>query len=129
MNAINHVRGWWSTALEGNSEKLNDIFSYRHGDFHYSKHQVTEMIPYEKIVWTTLESKLSFVEKQNEWDGTIMTFQIAEAEGKTQLTITHFGLIPECECYQSCSKGWTYYLQNSLLLLITTGQGKPDRIQ
>lgn len=68
FNAVNNARGWWSEELEGNSEKLNDEFSYRHGELHYSKHKLTEVIPNEKIVWLTVDSKLSFVEKQEEWN-------------------------------------------------------------
>ncbi|MBK8243592.1 MAG: SRPBCC domain-containing protein [Saprospiraceae bacterium] len=126
FNAINNVRGWWSEELEGDSEKLNDEFIYRHGDFHYSKHKLTEVIPNEKIVWLTLESKLSFVEKQNEWNGTKMIFEISKQGDKTKLDITHSGLVPGLQCYDGCSKGWTHYLKNSLLPLITIGQGKPD---
>lgn len=126
FNAINNVRGWWSEELEGDSEKLNDEFIYRHGDFHYSKHKLTEVIPNEKIVWLTLQSKLSFVEKQNEWNGTKMIFEISKQGDKTKLDITHSGLVPGLQCYDGCSKGWTHYLKNSLLPLITIGQGNPD---
>jgi Activator of Hsp90 ATPase homolog 1-like protein len=129
FNAIKNVGGWWSEELEGNSENLNDEFSYRHGDFHYSKHKLVEVIPNKKIVWLTLDSKLTFVEKQDEWNGTKIIFEISKQGNNTKLNITHFGLVPEFQCYDGCSKGWTYYLQNSLLQLITTGQGKPDQIK
>lgn len=127
FNAVNNVRGWWSEELEGSSEKLNDVFSYRHGDLHYSKHKLTEVIPNEKIVWLTVDSKLSFVEKQEEWNGTNMLFEISQQGDKTKLSITHDGLVPAFQCYDACSKGWTHYLQNSLLPLIITGIGKPDK--
>ena len=129
FNAINNVRGWWSEELEGSSEKLNDEFIYRHGDIHYSKHKLIELIPDKKIVWLTLDSKLTFVEKQDEWNGTKMVFEISKQDDRTKLDITHLGLVPDFQCYDGCSKGWTYYLKNSLLLLITTGKGKPDQKQ
>ncbi len=129
FNAINNVRGWWSETLEGSSEKLHDEFSYRHGDFHYSKHKLIEIVPNEKVVWLTLDSKLTFVKDQNEWNGTKMIFEISKQDEKTKLVITHLGLVPEFECFDACSKGWTYYLQNSLLPLITVGKGNPDRIK
>jgi len=127
FNAITNVRGWWSEALDGSSEKLNDEFSYRHGDLHYSKHRLIEVIPNEKVVWLTLDSKLSFVKDQQEWNGTKMFFEISKQDGKTSLVVTHQGLVPEFECFNSCSRGWTHYLQNSLLPLITTGKGIPDK--
>ena len=127
FNAVTNVRGWWSEALEGDSEKLDDEFSYRHGDFHYSKHTLIEVVPDKKVVWLTIDSKLTFVEEQNEWNGTKMLFEITQEGDKTKLVITHLGLVSEFECFDSCSKGWTYYLQSSLLPLITTGKGKPDR--
>ena len=127
FNAIKNVRGWWSEELEGSSEKLNDEFSYRHGDFHYSRHKLIEVEPDKKVVWLTTDSKLSFVKKQDEWNNTKMIFEISSQDDKTKLVITHLGLVPAFECFNDCSKGWTHYLQNSLLPLITTGQGKPDK--
>lgn len=127
FNAITNVRGWWSEELEGNSENLNDIFTYFHGTVHYSKHQLTEVIPNKRVVWTTLDSKLTFVEKQNEWNGTSIIFEIDHQDNKTRLIITHEGLVPGFQCFEGCSKGWTYYLNNSLLPLIETGKGNPDK--
>ena len=126
-NAINNVRGWWSEALEGNSEKLNDEFVYRHKEFHYSKHKLIEVVQDTKVVWLTLDSKLTFVEEQNEWNGTKVIFEISKQNDKTKLTVTHLGLVPEFQCFTACSKGWTHYLQNSLIPLITTGVGIPDK--
>lgn len=127
FNAINNVRGWWSEELEGNSEKLNDEFIYRYGDLHYSKHRLTEVIPYERIVWLTLESCLTFAANQQEWNETKMIFEISNQDGKTKLVVTHLGLVPELECFTDCFGAWTHYLQNSLVPLIKTGTGNPDQ--
>lgn len=126
FDAVCNVRAWWSESLEGQSAQLNDVFIYRHGDIHYSKHQLTEVKPNEKVVWDTLDSRLSFVEKQNEWNGTRLFFEISSQGHQTKLVITHKGLVPSFQCYEGCSKGWTYYLSNSLVPLITTGKGQPD---
>jgi hypothetical protein len=35
FNAITNVHGWWSEEIEGNTEKLNDEFTYHYEDVHY----------------------------------------------------------------------------------------------
>jgi hypothetical protein len=126
FNAINNVRGWWSESLEGDSEKLNDEFTYRYKDIHYSRQRLIEVIPNKKVVWLVLDSNLYFVDNQTEWTGTKIIFEVIEKNQQTEVQFTHQGLIPEFECYDACSKGWTYFISGSLYNLITTGKGQPN---
>ena len=125
FDAINNVRGWWSGEIEGPTEKLNDEFTYRYKEFHYSKHKLVEVVPYKKVVWLTTDSSLNFVENKTEWTGTKISFEISEKDGKTQVSFTHHGLIPKFACYNDCRDAWTEFIQNSLRDLIMTGKGYP----
>jgi Activator of Hsp90 ATPase homolog 1-like protein len=127
FDSINNVRGWWSEALEGGSDKLHDEFVYRHEDLHYSKQRLEELVPGKRVVWLVTDSHLSFVGKSGEWTGTKVIFEIAEKDGRTKLHFKHQGLLPSTECYGACSNGWSYYIHQSLLPLIETGIGMPDR--
>ncbi len=132
FNAVTNVRKWWSgyysEKIEGNTEKLNDEFSFRAGEgAHYSKQKLIEVIPGKKIVWLVTDSELSFIEKKDEWTGTRIVFDISEKGSKTQLVFTHEGLVPGIECYDSCSPAWTMYVQEKLLPLIK--QVKADEIK
>ena len=127
FNVVRNVRGWWSgyysEEIKGDTEKLNDEFSFRAGGgAHYSRQKLIEVIPNKKVVWLITDSKLDFLEKKDEWTGTKVIFDISQKNNKTQLVFTHEGLIPEIECYNSCAPAWSQYLQNKLLPLITKGK-------
>lgn len=124
FDAINNVSGWWQGEIEGSAYNLNDEFTYRMKDIHFSKQQVIELIPNKKVVWLVTDSNLSFTSNKSEWTGTKIVFEIAEVNNKTQLIFTHLGLVPEFECYGGCSNGWSMLIQKSLFSLITTGKGK-----
>jgi len=123
FDAINNVRGWWQGEIEGSTDKLNDEFTYRMQEFHFSKQKVVEVIPNKKIVWLVTESQLNFIKDKNEWAGTKIIFDISEINNKTQLRFTHQGLVPDGECYGACSNGWSQLIQKSLFSLVTAGKG------
>ncbi len=132
FNAVRNVRGWWSgyysEEIKGDTEKLNDEFSFRAGDgAHYSRQKLIEVIPNKKIVWLVTDSKLDFLEKKDEWTGTKVIFDISTNVNKTQLVFTHDGLSPEIECYNSCAPAWSQYLQKKLLPLIANGKGNTNK--
>lgn len=126
-HAVNNIGGWWTENVAGASQKLNDEFEVRFGDVHYSRQKLTTAIPGKKVVWLITDSKLTFVETEDEWTGTEVIFDIIERDNKTQLLFTHSGLTPKVECYNGCSAGWAYYI-NSLHQFIETGAGVPEKL-
>jgi hypothetical protein len=119
FQAVLDVRSWWSglydESFEGNSDNLGDEFSFRAGDgAHYSRQRLIEMVPDKKVVWQVVDANLNFVEKTDEWVGTRIEFTIEEHPDGTEIRFTHEGLVPEFECYNSCSPAWTRYIQERL---------------
>jgi hypothetical protein len=121
--AIANVRGWWTGEIDGSADQVGDEFDYRYGDMHYSRQRVTESVPDRRIVWHVVDAKLTFAEDPAEWVGTDITFDIARTGDQTELTFTHVGLVPEFDCFESCSGGWSFLVNSSLRRLVTTGEG------
>ncbi len=112
-----NIDQWWSGLfeenIEGKSKKINDEFSFKAGGgVHYSKQKLVELIPGKKIVWLVTDSNLSFLKAPSEWNGTKICFVISSDKNKTEITFTHEGLVPQIECYDSCSGAWNGYLDN-----------------
>lgn len=125
FKAINEVSEWWTDDLKGSSQKLNDEFSVRFGDIHMTSQKIIEFVPDKKVVWLVTKSKLNFIEDKEEWKDTKISFEVSGKAGKTEIHFTHIGLVPEAECFKSCSKGWDYYIKGSLFKLLTEGKGTP----
>jgi len=129
FDAINNVRGWWTEGADGNTEKVNDEFSVRFWDVHYSRQKLIEVSPYSKIVWLITDSKLTFIEDEAEWTGTRIIFDISKQGDQTEVRFTHIGLVPSGECFKDCSNAWSGYINGSLKSLIATGKGKPTTVE
>ena len=124
--AINNVRGWWSGAIEGDTDKLGAEFTYRYDDMHRSRQRITELVPGKRVVWRVVDSHLSFLTDKSEWNDTEIVFDIFQKGRKTEIRFAHVGLVPQFECYGSCSNAWAALINGNLRELITTGETQPD---
>jgi hypothetical protein len=129
FNAINNVRGWWSQAIEGDTDKPGAVFYYHYQDVHRCTIKITEFVPGRKVVWQVLHNYFNFVNDKIEWTGTDIIFEIATKGDKTEVRFTHAGLVPDYECYDVCSDAWGTYINGSLRDLITRGKGQPNPIE
>jgi uncharacterized protein YndB with AHSA1/START domain len=126
FDAINDVRSWWMTKVEGSNRTVGDEFSYRVPGVHFCRMRVTELVPGEKVVWTVVDNHMGFIEDQREWMGTEIRFELTAQDGATEVSFTHDGLVPTYECFDICQNAWTFYIQDSLRTLAATGEGKPS---
>jgi hypothetical protein len=123
FDSILNVREWWTglyaEEITGNSNEINNEFTFRAGDgMHYSKHKLVELIPNKKIVWLVTESELSFLQKKDEWIGTKLCFEFVADGNQTEIRFTHLGLVPSIECYHNCSVAWSAYMEKFLSPLL-----------
>jgi hypothetical protein len=126
FDAINNVRGWWSGEIEGDTDHLGAEFTYRYKDVHCSTQRITDFIRGKRIVWRVVDSSLTFVKDTSEWNETEIVFEICETHGKSELRFTHRGLIPQVECYRSCTNAWRMLINGNLPKLIATGERQRD---
>ncbi len=89
-----------------------------------TKQKIAELVPNEKVVWHVTDCHINF-EKEDEWTGTDIVFEIARKGSETELRVTHVGLEPRCDCYEACRQGWGFYVGESLRDLIMLGKGRP----
>jgi hypothetical protein len=126
FEAINNPHAWWSEEIEGVTDKVGEVFTFRVKDIHYSKIRVTELVPGKKVVWRVLDNYMNYVDDQSEWVDTEIRFELFEKDGLTEVRFTHAGLLPQFECFDVCSNAWGFYIPGSLRSLIMTGEGTPS---
>lgn len=138
--AITDVRGWWNENLIGDTAALHDEFVFTDDSAYagesakgkdgirFARFQITEVVPGRRMVWKVVDSDLTFIEDHGEWTDTEVIFELTTDARGTTLHFTHEGLTAaESECFTACSRGWTFYITESLPRLVTTGTGDPIR--
>lgn len=126
FDAINDVRGWWMTKIDGDNGAVGDEFSYRVPDVHSCTMRVTERVPGRRVAWTVVDNHMTFIDDQSEWIGTEIRFELSAKDGGTELRFTHDGLVPSYQCFEVCQNAWTFYVGDSLRRLAATGVGEPS---
>jgi hypothetical protein len=124
--AISNVAAWWTENVKGSAGKLNDEFTVYFGET-FVKFRITEYVSEEIIVWTVTDCHLHWLNDKTEWTNTHIVWELSKKDGQTQVDMTHLGLRPQVECYDTCVKGWDQYVKMSLFELLNTGKGKPER--
>ena len=119
FDTILDVRSWWSglfgEEFTGSSESVGDVFTFTAGEgAHYTEQQLVELIPEKKIVWLVTESRLTFLEKVDEWKGSKLIFELDKQTEGVQVKFTHEGLTVQSECYDNCAPAWTQYILTKL---------------
>ena len=125
LEGISQVNGWWAKNFEGSAEKLNDVFTVRFGET-FVTFKITESIPGKKIAWHVTDCYLHWLNDKTEWNGTTVVFDITPLGDKTQVTMTHIGLVPDVECFGACEAGWNEHFKGSLYKLLTEHAGVPQ---
>ncbi|MBX7099297.1 MAG: SRPBCC domain-containing protein [Myxococcaceae bacterium] len=114
FEVINDVRRWWTGDIEGQADRVGAQFTYRYRKLHRTTQRIAELVPGKRVVWEIVESSLTFVENQQEWDGTRIVFELVPKGRGTELRFTHEGLVPALECFEDCKGAWTHYVSESL---------------
>jgi len=122
---ISRVADWWTRSFTGAARKVGDAFLVRFGET-FVEFAVVELVPARRIVWQVTDCNLHFIADKKEWKDTRVVFEISSDGPAATVTMTHVGLVPGVECYESCEKGWDFYVRQSLQKLLTENQGIPD---
>jgi hypothetical protein len=127
--AVNDVRGWWSRDVDGVTDALGAEFDYRGNQdgetLHRARIRVTDLEPGRRVAWLVVDNQMTFIDDQSEWKDTRIVFEISATPDGSRLRFTHQGLVPSYECYDACFDAWTFFVQDSLRALVTTGHGEP----
>jgi len=128
FDAIIHPSAWWSDTIEGDAGAVGAEFEFDSPGHHLWKFRVVEASRPTLVRWeVTDDSSTEFVTDHTEWNGTEVRFEITPVGDGSRLRFTHDGLVPQFECFEACSLGWTGYIQQSLRDLVTTGYGQPGQ--
>ncbi len=125
----NGITKWWTELFEGISNTQGETFTIRFGASIFKTFLVEELIAYKKVVWLVTDTLIDIPELNNkrEWLNTKIVWEISSKDNQTIVTLTHFGLTPQVECYTICEDGWQNFTQ-SLVAFIETGKGNPFKM-
>lgn len=125
LERISNVSQWWAKNFEGDTKSVGDVFTVRFKNGDRYKMKVAEITPNKKIVWDVIDADQTWHNDRDEWVGTKIIWEIVSQNNKTEVKMTHVGLVPEFECFEECNQGWDYLIKQSLQNLFDNDKGVP----
>ena len=114
LTTIEGLASWWTSTTEGESAPGSHI-DFRFGE-HVTRARV-DAIGEDHVGWTIARSN-------PDWDGTRVTFDLSEDDGKTLVRFGHRGWAESNQFFEHCSMKWAIFLL-SLKDRVETGTGRP----
>jgi len=112
---VDGLKGWWTENVEGESEEGKQLsFNFPETD---PVMDIMELIPHEIIKWKCADSV-------KEWKDTILTFELEEKDGVTELLFAQSGWEDQSEFFAHCNTKWAVFML-SLKHLCEDGKGEP----
>jgi hypothetical protein len=122
---VARVSDWWNKKSTGQAQAAGDTFRIDWGQT-WVEFRVLEAVPNKRFVWHVEDCHLPWLRNQTEWKNTKVVWELVAANGTTEIQMTHVGLTPAVECFEACEAGWNFHVGQSLLKLLTEGNGLPD---
>lgn len=107
------LKGWWTENVVGESLE-GETLTFKFPESGPGM-EVLEVTP-EFIKWKCVEGP-------EEWKGTITTFDLEEADGKTEVLFAQSGWAEESDFFAHCNTKWAVFML-SLKEYCETGKGK-----
>lgn len=123
---INNVSGWWAHDTSGCAQDIGDRFTVRFGDTSV-EFAIMALEPEARTVWSVLDCHLPWLVNKTEWNGTSILWEVPPDDDATTVAMTHQGLNSDRECFDTCRRGWDFYVTESLQQYLSTGTGFPER--
>lgn len=125
-DAVLDPRSWWNSSIAERPKGVGDEFGFEVADLHSTRMRITDTEPGRRVEWLVVDNVFGFVDDPTEWIGHRLSFDLEPQGSATKLTFTQHGLVAELECYDVCSKAWTFFVGESLRSLVETGRGAPE---
>ena len=109
------LAAWWTDGTQGDSNKLDGVIKFRFGERGGFDMRVLALEPGKRVLWRVVGGP-------EEWVGTEVSFDLAEADGLTTILFKHQGWREPVEFMHHCSTKWAMFLM-SLKALVETGKG------
>ena len=117
LTTADGLAGWWTTDTEGEGDKVGGVLRFRFGPGGFDM-KVLELDPGKRVLWEVVEGP-------EEWVGTRVAWDLAQAGEYTVILFKHEGWKEPVEFMYHCSTKWATFLM-SLKALNETGKGAPD---